>query len=188
MALAFVTSLSEPLQLLFSSFQFAYHFKLPFHFLLLTFFFFKFYASSLVSPLPLWNLSLSFFFSSASFLSHPFVSCILVQNKKLWQWSLNGESRSQKSRRDIHFAFIFICIHCFPLFGFCSLQEPITPVSSLLLSLFLWAKFKNIKNIANSKSSNWYFSLFSSSLCLTSYWYREEKFCPGHSWELKLLI
>lgn len=39
MALAFVTSLSEPLQLLFSSFQFAYHFKLPFHFLLQTFFF-----------------------------------------------------------------------------------------------------------------------------------------------------
>lgn len=152
MALAFVTSLSEPLQLLFSSFQFAYHFKLPFHFLLQTFFFFQvlsFFFGLSFAPLKSLFVFLFFFFSSASFLSHPFVSFILVQNKKLWQGSLNGESRSQKSRRDIHFAFIFICIHYFPFFGFCSLQEPITPVSSLLSSLFLWAKFKNIKKIAN---------------------------------------
>ena len=29
------------------------------------------------------------------------------------------------------------------------------------------------------------FSLFSSLVCLMSYWYCEEKFCLGHMWELK---
>ena len=32
---------------------------------------------------------------------------------------------------------------------------------------------------------NWYFSLFSSLACLILYWYCKEKFCLGHSWELK---
>ena len=32
---------------------------------------------------------------------------------------------------------------------------------------------------------NWYFSLFLSLVCLILYGYFEEKFCLGHSWELK---
>ena len=36
----------------------------------------------------------------------------------------------------------------------------------------------------NLYSLNLYFSLFSSLVCLTLYWYCKEKFCLGHSWEL----
>ena len=35
---------------------------------------------------------------------------------------------------------------------------------------------------------NWYFSLFSSLFCLILYWYCQEKFCLGHSWELTGLM
>ena len=33
--------------------------------------------------------------------------------------------------------------------------------------------------------SKFYFSLFSSRIWLILYWYCKEKFCLGHSWELK---
>ena len=37
----------------------------------------------------------------------------------------------------------------------------------------------------NLFTSDWYFSLFSSLIWLILRWYCKEKFCLGHSWELK---
>lgn len=46
----------------------------------------------------------------------------------------------------------------------------------LVLRLWYWI---------NYSSSNWYFSIFSSHVCLILYQYCKEKFCLDHIWELK---
>ena len=68
--------------------------------------------------------------------------------------------------------------------------NPLTPKISLVilftvchtvLVILVWRIWYWI----NLYSLNWYFSLFSSLVCLILYWYCKEKFCLGHSWELK---
>ena len=68
--------------------------------------------------------------------------------------------------------------------------NPLTPKISLVILLtvchtvlvmLVW----RIWDWINLKSPNWYFSLFSSLVCLILHWYCREKLCRGHSWELK---
>ena len=70
-----------------------------------------------------------------------------------------------------------------PLTPKISLVIPLT-VCHTVLVMFVW----RIWSWINSFSLNLYFSLFSSLVCLILYWYCEEKFYLGHSWELNWQI
>ena len=50
-----------------------------------------------------------------------------------------------------------------------------------VLVMLVWRIWDRISR----QSPNWYFSLFSSLVCLTLYGYCKKKFCLGNSWELK---
>ena len=76
--------------------------------------------------------------------------------------------------------YLHIILHLNPLTPKISLVILLTVCYTVLVML-VWRIWYWI----NLLSPNWYFSLFSSLVCLILYWYCEEIFCLGHSWELK---
>ena len=68
--------------------------------------------------------------------------------------------------------------------------NPFTPKISLVILLTVWhitlmMLVQRFCSLINLWSPYLYFSLFSSLVYLTLYWYFKEKFCFGHSWEIR---
>ena len=71
--------------------------------------------------------------------------------------------------------------NCFNLLTPKILSVILLTISHTVLVMLVW----RIWYWMSLLSPNWYFSLFSSLVCLILYRYCKEKFCHGHSWELK---
>ena len=111
------------------------------------------------------------------------------------QWELKMKTRKPLARENtgdqVVIGFIFKATqswvnfdwveNCFNLLTPKILSVILLTISHTVLVMLVW----RIWYWMSLLSPNWYFSLFSSLVCLILYRYCKEKFCHGHSWELK---